>query len=317
MPAPSIPRRLFNAIGSIRLAVISIAWLAAACLLSTLIPQGRDQASYASLYPGFLAWLIGLTGLGHFLRSWSFFLPAFLFLSSLSTCAVQRCLRELGKQGPRRHGPDLLHLGLVLLAIGSIASVSSRQGGSVTLAAGDSVDLPGGRVARLLDLSEERYPDGRPRAWTSVVRVERGGKAEVESFAIRVNHPLRVGGLSLYQYSFGEASRLVLVPATGPAGRLFPGDRGSVGGLEVAFLAEDDGAGRALLQVGSGPGAKVLRVAEGEDADGLFVAALRRVPVTGLKAVSDPAWPLVLAALVLSVAGLVATFLGKQGAKKP
>ena len=80
-----------------------------------------------------------------------------------------------------------LHLSDENYARGSVASVATRQTGVLRLSEGDSVQLPGGRVMRVLALSQESYPDGRPREWTTGVGVERDGVTEVASFPIRVN----------------------------------------------------------------------------------------------------------------------------------
>lgn len=167
-------------ITSVRLAIALIAYLAIAGVVATLAP------------------LEGLSGSAFFI------VPAFLFFANLSACTVKRLVREIGKKGGRRHGPDVLHVGLMVLFLGGVWSFAGHRQGVVALAPGDGVGLPDGSVMILDDFRFERYPDGRPRDWVSVVSIEKDGEPVESGIEIRVNDPLRYGGLSYYQSSYEE-----------------------------------------------------------------------------------------------------------------
>lgn len=171
-------KRLLALLGSTRLAIVTLSYLAVACMLATLVPQSRFFASPA------------------------FILPAFLFFANLSTCTAKRLVAQLRKRNHRRFGPDILHFGLMLLVLGSVWSVASRQEGAVLLTVGQSVNLPDGSVLRLDDFRFERYPDGRPRDWVSVVSIQRLGRWTINRKDIRVNAPLSYAGLTFYQASY-------------------------------------------------------------------------------------------------------------------
>jgi len=191
-----------------RLAIVLIAYLAAAGVLATLVPQGMPLEEYRSAYPEFLANLILRTGFDHFFTNRVFFwAPAFLFFANLSACTVDRFLREIKKKkNQRRHGPDILHEGLMLLFIGAVFSFSGHGEGSVALAPGGGARLPDGSTLELLDFRFERYPDGRPKEWISVVRLtDPEGIVRKDKYEIKVNSPLRYKGLSLYQASYVPA----------------------------------------------------------------------------------------------------------------
>jgi cytochrome c biogenesis protein ResB len=177
-------KRFIAWITSMRLAIGLIAYLAIACVLATLMPRYFER----------------------FFGSVWFVFPAFLFFANLSACTVTRLLRGLQKRGGRRHGPDILHLGLMVLVIGSLWSFSGHRQGAVSLVPVDSVSLPDGSVLFLDDFRFERYPDGRPRDWVSVVSVVKDGEPILDGIEIRVNDPLRYGGWSYYQASFEESS---------------------------------------------------------------------------------------------------------------
>ncbi len=305
-------RKFIAWLSSVRLAIGLIAYLSVTCVLATLIPQGLSEAEYLALYPRLIAELIVQTGLWRFFSSIAFILPSFLFIANLSVCTVKRFLRELGKKGSRRFGPDILHAGILALAIGAIWSYSGHQEGSVMLGPGERVNLPDGSVLTLRDFRFERYPDGRPREWASIVDIAKDGKAVREAIEIRVNAPLRYEGLTLYQASYSEAGALFLRNETGREFRIAQGEEISLDGLSLFFMAMEEAApGRAILRVASAEGDAVVRVAAGEAVGGATVLGYRTELLTGLEAVSDPGYPLVFAALLMIALGTAVTFIQK------
>jgi len=308
---------LFRRLKSVRLAIILIAYLATAGILTTLVPQGAGPETYRASYPKFVADLILQTGFNHFYTSLAFLLPAFLLFSNLSTCTVDRFVREIKKgKGQRRHGPDILHLGLMLLVIGAILSFSGHQEGSVTLIPGEGVNLPNGSTLELLDFRFERYPDGRPKDWTSVVRLaDKSGKVLKESYKLRVTSPLRHGGLTLYQASYSSVNSLALRDGSGTELALKQGLEQRIGDRAYLFVSPEDEknptAGKAVLQVTEAGETRVLRIAPGDRAGDLEVIGVRERLATGIEAVKDPGYVLVLPAMILVALGMAMTFLQK------
>ena len=176
-----------------RLAIGLIAYLAVTCILATLVPQGLADDEYRAMYPKIVAQLVVQTGFGGFFGSILFIIPAFLFFANLSACTVKRFVRELRKKAGRRHGPDILHVGLMALVIGSIWSFSGHQQGSVTLAPGDGVNLPDGAVEIQAQGEEENVREmekwlrrGPPMARvTRCTAIERPLEKEEAAFTIR------------------------------------------------------------------------------------------------------------------------------------
>lgn len=310
-------RKLFRILKSVKLASGLIAYLAAAAVLATLIPQGREDAFYRDAVPGLAAELLLQSGFTRFFTSLAFLLPAFLFFANLAACSVDRFLREIRREGRRRHGPDVLHLGLLVLVVGAVLSFSGRKEGRVSLSEGDRVEMPGGRVLVLADFSCLAYPDGRPREWTSTVDVERGGRTEVRLFPIRVNHPLRLDRMSVYQVSHATVRLLALKDPSGEESLLAQGEEAAHGGVSLYYMAPEQGTGRAVVRLTRASGAEVLRAAPGQDLGGFLVTGFRDVDVTGLQAVVDPGYPVVLAALALVVAGVFLTLARRIGEMKP
>jgi len=170
----------FKALRSVKLAALLIAYLAVSASLASLLPR---------VLPGFFG-------------SALFLVPVLLLYVNLLACTVYRFSRERRKKAGRRHGPDLLHLGLLVLGIGALAAQYGRVEGSVELAVGESVVLPDGRLLRLRAFEFQRYADGRPQDWISRVDLVNQGKIEKENYPIRVNHPLRLSRVKIYQAGY-------------------------------------------------------------------------------------------------------------------
>jgi len=312
-----------------RLAIGLIAYLAIASGLATIIPQGLAEEEYLELYPKIVAQLVIQTGFDGFFGSILFIIPAFAFFTNLSACTVKRFVVELRKKARHHHGPDILHVGLMLLVMGSIWSFSGHQAGSVVLAPGDGVNLPDGSILHLDDFRYERYDDGRPKDWVSVVSIDKDGKTVKNDVEIRVNTPLRYNDLTFYQTTFQEVPALALVDASGNRHVLAQGEERIIDGETYFFMApEGDGSmagmgsaakgstpsastGRAVMRVGVSPGGTTLKAGPGESVGSLKVAGIESQLASGLEAVSDPGYRLVFIALLLIALGTTVTFAQK------
>jgi cytochrome c biogenesis protein len=280
-------------ITSVKLAVALIAYLVVASIASTLVPGWGTR----------------------FFTSIAFLLPAAAFFVNLAACTIQRFARELRRPSRRRHGPDVLHLGLMVLVVGAVISYQGKRAGTVSLAPGESATLPDGATLTVTDFRADRYPDGRPKDWVSTLRVTEGDVVALDGFALRVNRPLRRAGYSYYQSSYGEEWQLALRDGTGEETVLHEGEGAEVGGTAILFMALEKGAGttaaRAVVRIGNGSESRVQRAGAGDALGGAEVTTIRNVSTTVIEAVRDPGWPVVAAALALIAIGTALTFLQK------
>jgi cytochrome c biogenesis protein ResB len=321
-------RSLFKALRSMGLAVGLIAYLALTGILSSLVPQGREAAYYYSTLPSLAADLVVKTGFRDFYGSPLFLVPAFVFFANLSACAASRLAREWKKpRKERRHGPDILHLGLVLLLLGAVLGQAAKMAhpdwqGFVRLGEGEAVELPGGRLLRVKALSADRYADGRPRDWSSTVEVSAGGALLVPSYEIRVNHPLRLGALAIYQASYGAERALVLGGPSGETRSLAAGESIETGSGRIALMSVDldSELGLAREEPSQGGSAaadgKMVTLAIGSRLGAFTVVGAKELPLSGLMASYDPAFPAILAALLVVALGACVTFARKLGEEK-
>ncbi|OHD81646.1 MAG: hypothetical protein A3J97_06470 [Spirochaetes bacterium RIFOXYC1_FULL_54_7] len=338
--------KFLDRLTSIRLAIWLISYLLVGSILATLIPQGLPDVDYYEIYPKLVAQLVVQTGFKGFFGSIIFIIPVLAFFSNLAACTVKRFIRELKKRGTHHHGPDILHIGLILLVVGGLWSYSGHQEGSVTLAPGDSVNLPDGSVMSLVDFTFERYEDGRPSDWTSIIDVKKDGKTTVDKAVVRVNKPLRYAGLTFYQSSFSELPSLALADKDGREVILAQGEERVFGSTSYFFMAPESpttsgmagapagmpgssaagmpGApataqpgvagqsGRAILRITPAMGeAQTLRAAPGEQVGDLTVIGIKAQLATGIQAVDDPGYPLVFVAFLLIALGTAVTFIQK------
>ncbi len=276
---------------SVKVAIALIAWLVLGGIAATLVPA---------------------LGTGFF-RSPFFIAPAIAFFVNLAACSVRRLVRELRRPGRHRHGPDVLHLGLLVLMVGAVISYQGKRMGTVSLAPGESATLPDGSTLTVTDFRFDRYPDGRPKDWATTVRIERDGQTLLDGFVLRVNRPLRRSGFTYYQSSYGERWQLGLRTGTGPDITLHEGEQATLDGTVVAFMSAEavDGFVRAVVRVGEAEAMTVVRAGPGDTLGGAVVTGVRAVLTTGIQAVADPGWPVVAAAFALIAIGTAFTFFQK------
>jgi len=196
-PRAAIIDRAWKVLTSVKLALGLILAVAALGAASTFIPRSR------------------------FFSSPVFFALMAAFCLNLACCAVDRIAGRLSRRAPLRLGPDLVHLGLLVLLAGALITARYRGEGLAYLGEGDSVQLPGGGSLKLVSFAFERWPDGRPKDWVSTVQVTGSdGGVVVPSFAIEVNRPLKVGRMRLYQSTWTIEDTAVLEDADGEEHRL-------------------------------------------------------------------------------------------------
>jgi cytochrome c biogenesis protein ResB len=310
MPSNS---RLFKALRSVKLALALLALIAAGAATASLIPQGLAAEAYRRAYPLFADGLLAL-GLDRYFSSPLFLATLALFIVNLGFCTAHRLLGQLKKKGgARRFGPDILHAGLLVLCLGAALSAAGRKEVKLSLSRGDELALPGGQILRLQDIELKRYPDGSPQSYLSTVELIEGQKARTER--ISVNHPLKEGGVSIYQTDYGRAASAILETPSGGVTRLYGGEsKGLEGGGKLLFMAMT-GSGTAtrglFVLTAEGKKDQLLKAGAGEEVAGYRVRAFEEGEVSGLKIASDPGYPLVLSGFVLIALGLCLTYIQK------
>jgi cytochrome c biogenesis protein len=310
---------LYRFLRSQKLAVTLILILGFTAILATLIPQGEDQPFYQERYPSFLAWLIVATQFDNFYRSVLFLVPTALLFLSLAICTVDRLYKRIKAKARIRLGPDLIHLGLLLLMIGGVVTAFGRVDGTIFVGEGDLFSLPGGYEIEVLRYRFLQYENGRPKDWISTVRATKDGRLTVDSFPVEVNKPLELGPWRVYQASYGKEHAVVLKDPDGELLTVRTGPRrgGFPSGEKFFMFAGIEGSvqnGAAIFEEWVGFNRESVRAVEvGGTIDKYTVEKLSLRDVTGLTAVTDPGYPPVLVGLVLLGLGLTLTLVQKIG----
>jgi len=303
---------LYRLLKSVRLGIALILVITALSLLSTLVPQGRERTYYQERYPPALYTVIMTIGFTTYFSSLLFVIPVLLFTLNLGICTVDRMVRQARKKADRRYGPDIVHVALLVLAAGGLVTALARRESDFVMAPGEEVAVTPRSTIRLRSFEYLTYSSGMPRAWISTVDVMRDGALETSAFPIRVNHPLRVDGVSVYQFTWENRSTFRFRDRTGaettvPVGGIFE-DRDSLWYFADAVV--DGGVWKALLQQYRGRkliSTRTLAVAE--SLGGYTLLGVTQKLVTGLRVVRDPGFALVIVGVVLLGAGLALTFI--------
>jgi cytochrome c biogenesis protein len=307
---------LYRLFKSVRLAVVLILVITALSLLATLVPQGKDSAYYQRHFSSVVFRLIDWFQFDRFFSSPLFLIPVALFTVNLAVCAVDRFFRRARSKAPKRFGPDLIHIGLLLLIAASLVTALSRKEKDYTLAPGSEAILQNTKYTLSLKSFEFlRYETGSPKAWISTVSVAKDGKTDIASFPIEVNHPLRLKGVTVYQNAWVSEATLALPDGT--EGTIRAGEVFKDGSSYWYFadIVKDGTTLKALFQEYRGHTIVSMRKAGPSDAVGSYT--VKEVnQSTVLRAVSDPGYLPVIIALAIAVLGLALTFIQKRREEK-
>lgn len=258
----------------------------------------------------------------NFFTSSFFLIPAGLFFINLTSCTLLRIIKGVRTQGAQSYGPDIIHIGLLLLMIGAVVSFTTKKEGFVYIAEEEKVILPGEYTLSLQSFEFLRYEDGRPKAWISTVDVFHGEEKVVDSFPIRVNNPLRIGRMNIYQSSYSFDERLV-VTATDGTQSVLPSDHpieregveyifqgfvrdSSTGTIQAARIEKQVDAGSAYMP------STTLHANRGDSFAGLTIIDFLQYELSGLHIKKDPGVPIVFGSFIVIGSGLTVTFLRRS-----
>ena len=311
---------IYKFLRSVKLAVVLLLLITATSILATLVPQGKEPDFYQAAYSARVAWLILGLNFDRFFTSFVFLLPAALFVLNLSVCMVDRFVGRVRRKAKKRFGPDILHLGLLILFIGGVISFAGRQEDYLWLSEDDTAEVPGGYTVRLLSFEYLTYENGVPKDWISTVSVVKGGETIIEEFEIEVNNPLKIGNVKLYQSSYTAESTLFV---TDTAGTLYKAEGDSIiPGDQHAFIF------RAIENLEDGQEIGIfdtwvdhqitgrVRLGPGEKIGDYTITALSSTMSTGLQEVIDPGYSVVFVSLFIILLGLGLTYIQKIGDNK-
>jgi cytochrome c biogenesis protein len=235
-------------------------------------------------------------------------------------------------------GTVIAHLSLVLILIGAlVGSAFGFRNNGFAVAVGSTVPVgyDTGLSVEAKNFSDSYYTNGSPSDYASDLVVYRDGQAIGEA-TIRVNEPMRVGDVTLYQSYFGPAAAMKVTDASGKvlADRGVPLEWSSKDGTRVVGLiplpeaglnmyvlgaasGEIDPSIRAgemqveLYQTGSESAAvatEILTQGKPVQMAGLTVTFQRERQYTGLIVARDPGAPFIWLGSIFLIGGIALVF---------
>jgi ResB protein required for cytochrome c biosynthesis len=231
-------------------------------------------------------------------------------------------------------GSLMAHLSLVLILVGAlVGSTWGFRNPQLAVSVGSRVDVGNGTGLKVeaRSFADSYYADGRPSDFASDLVVYRDG-VPVADQTVRVNQPLRYGGITFYQSYFGPAAVMQVADASGGVvfedgvplewastdgrhviGRIALPDAGLTVYVIGVASGESDPQVRpgqmrlALYQTGSGGGPIATQVVSQGRAVrivGLDFTFLRERQFTGLIVARDPGLPLVWGGAAILLCGM-------------
>jgi cytochrome c biogenesis protein len=314
-------RSLLSALASIRLGIALLIVIAIASICGTLIPQGEPKIYYQAVYGDTLGSFIFYTGLTYVFKSYLFIIVSLLLLVNLTACTYKRYqkLNSLGHWS--RYGSPILHLGLMVIIIGSLLSGF--------LSRSDYLEIP---IESTVDLTDKGYPfdvkvqdftidyyhgEQTPKQYLTTLTVLENNRP-VSTEEIKVNHPLQHKGTKIYQSSYGwlmEGSITAdgkTTPFSFPAGESLTVNNNYI--LQ-AVPATADAKGNLLYRFGTeGQPPFGGSINKGEQIETPFGALVftNIKPYTGLEIKQDPGVPVVWTGFLLLTAGLMIRLYGRK-----
>ena len=319
---PGWGEALYNFLKSIKLAIVLILIITLTSLISTLIPQNRGVEVYLTSYSKLIAWLIVTLGFDSFFKSFIFLAPSALFFINLSTCTFHRFKTRIVKNAKKRFGPDILHIGLLVMIIGGVVTVAGRDEGFAMLEVGEEINIPGGYNLKLENFEFLKYENGTPKDWISTVDVYKNGELVKDSFPIEVNRPLKLGNVKLYQSSYDINAFITVTDPDGNAYKLSPGQMIPVG--EDGYILRDvdqnnNDPSKSLAHFDFWQNHEIVDHFDfsiTETIDIYTISSMENHMSTGLQMVRDPGYYPILIGLLLLTLGLFITYIQKIGDNK-
>ncbi len=308
--------KVYKFLTSIKFALILFLFIGIFSALATLVPQGKEVEFYTGNYSGLLGGTILLLDFNTFFRSALFLVPSALFFINLLLCSIRRFYKRVKSGVKNRFGPDIIHVGILLIIIGGVINMFERQEGFIWLDPGQEMVILEDWSLRLDNFEYLLYDDGRPRDWLSHVTVLKNGQ-EVRRAIIEVNKPLKIKNLKLFQNSYNMKDSVSLNDSSGKSISLESNNGIRLSDKVLVFSNVDRRFnGKGIFRELHGDDNHTIFAGVGENVAGFEITGFTQNEATGLSVVKEPAYYLIYFALLILTFGLALTYIQKIGARQ-
>jgi cytochrome c biogenesis protein len=308
--------KVYKFLTSIKFALILFLFIGLFSALATLVPQGREADYYLRNYHQMVGKIILAIDFHKFFRSALFLIPSAAFFLNLSLCMIKRLYRRAKSGAPGRYGPDIIHIGIMLIIIGGTINLFERQEGFIWLDPGQEIVITGEWSLRLNSFEFQLYDDGRPKDWLSHVTVLKGGE-EFRNATIEVNKPLSIKNLKLFQHSYSMKDTVTLTDKSGENIILKSNEGLRLPDSILVFSNVDRrGGGVGIFRELHEEDKHTIMAEIGDVVSGFKVTDFTKNEVTGLSIVKEPGYILIFVSLIILTFGMALTYIQKIGEKK-
>ncbi len=214
---------LLKTLSSLKLTVAVLFIISLLCLVGTIFTQGGHVHGWAARLPRLIS-------------PYDIFRSVWFLGAGLLLCVnLTLCMRK--RLSLKRRGVIMLLLhGSVVLIIAGYAAGFAGLDGYLEIPQGSSVSQAVLKNGALFDLgftvrcdrfTMELYENGMPKEFVSDLSFLKGGRVDGQA-QLRVNHPARFSGISLYQESYRQSSRADMTLSDGKRLMKFKAEQGEV-----------------------------------------------------------------------------------------
>jgi hypothetical protein len=306
---------IYSFLKSVQFAVTLVIILIILCLAGGLIPQNSPYEVYFDAYGKTGAELITKWNLDHIFSSILFLIPAGLFIFNLSLCTWSRFTSQITRKNKKRFGPDVMHFGLLLFAIGAVISVSQRFEQSISIEKGKMGIFDNNMTVYLHDTKYEKWEDGRPASWESLISVDVDGIEKITNRTTGVNKPLRLGTSAFYQQGYEEIQCLLVESTVNPelVWLLRPGEEIFTQKENLIFMMSHTDEEKTIAHIvyGDSKERKVYEAMTNEGFGSFKIQGFQTLINSTITIVTDPGYWLVLLGMILGGGGTLWLYIQK------
>jgi cytochrome c biogenesis factor len=292
---------------------ILIVYLIVFFIFGTVIPQHQTPEFYMKNYNVFVSNAISFFGLNDYSHSKFLIIPSLLFFSNLMFCSIFRIVRRIKNKSSMRPGPDIIHLGILILITGLFISSYGKIEEMFFLGKGERLDILSDYVLILDDFIIGKYENGKPEKIASEVTLKKNGKF-LKSISIAVNKPLMIEKYAIYQQSYSSYQELIISDDSGQ--RYIVNQDREIKSLKnkTVFKGYDNGYVHFIVTGKNNPVESDFKI--GEKIENFTIINISDMYISGLKVVYDPGAIVVLISFIIISTGLSIATIQKTGELK-